>query len=241
MKASLPQLINPASLPWHLLPSLAPAGVAVALAGFAEAAAIARRVASDDGEEWDCNRELLSQGAANLAVAAFGGLPVAGSLSRTSLARTAGGTSQLAHAVTGIVVLAFLPAGAALLSWLPRAVLGGLVAAAMAPLMMPSPALLPNAPRTAASEWPRRDLALGWATAAATLAVRFALRARCCKLVCADDAATARSHRRRRAWSWVCRRGSPSPPRWLRGRPRTARCANKRAPWQRRGRSCAPP
>lgn len=187
VKSSLPQLIMPASLPWHLLPSLAPAGIAVALAGFAEAAAIARRVADDDGEDWDCNRELVSQGAcpaelglcradlhpltgaANLAAAAFGGMPVAGSLSRTSLARTAGGRSQLAHAVTGITVLLFLPAGAALLSWLPRAVLGGLVAAAMAPLMKPSPALLPVAPLTPS---PRRDLALGWATAMATVAVR---------------------------------------------------------------------
>jgi SulP family sulfate permease len=99
----------------------------------------------------------------------------AGSLSRTSLARTAGGTSQLAHAVTGAAVLAFLPAGAPLLSALPRAVLGGLVAVAMLPLMRPAAAMLPSSMRrqqqaaASSSSSALRDFALGWATAAATI------------------------------------------------------------------------
>ena len=175
VQAGLPSLLNPSSVPWHLAPALAPAGIALAVAGFAEAAAISRRFADDDAEAWDCNRELMSQGAANLAVAAFGGIPVAGSLSRTSLARTAGGSTQRAHAVTGLTVLVFLPLGAALLSTLPKAVLGGLVAVAVLPLLKPAPALLLSRATLAkmarsGAEWPVRDLALGWATTVATLA-----------------------------------------------------------------------
>jgi MFS superfamily sulfate permease-like transporter len=172
VQAGLPSLVNPASLPWHLLPALAPAGLAIAVAGFAEAAAIGRRFAAEDGEVWSCNRELLSQGASNIAVAAFGGFPVAGSLSRTSLAKAAGANSQRSHVVTGLAVLAFLPLGASLLAALPRAVLGGLVAIAVLPLLRPSPALLVSAAarRASPSAWPLRDLFLGWGTCVATLA-----------------------------------------------------------------------
>jgi MFS superfamily sulfate permease-like transporter len=71
-------------------------------------------------------------------------------------------------------VLLFLPLGAPLLSTLPRAVLGGLVAVAVAPLLRPSPSLLvaPAARRQHVTAWPIRDLTLGWATTVATLAVR---------------------------------------------------------------------
>ena len=166
--SSLPMPLHPSALPWHLLPALIPAGIAVALAGFAEAASISRRLADEDGEPWDTNRELVSQGASNLAAAAFGGFPVGGSLSRTSLGRTAGARTQRAHAITGLAVLAFLPAGASALSTLPRAVLAALVACAMAPLMKPAPSLLlPSAGSGSLSRW--KFPMLGWFTTAATL------------------------------------------------------------------------
>jgi len=168
VKSQLPAVINPFLMPWHLLPGLIPAGIAVALAGFAEAASISRRLADDDSEPWDTNKELVSQGASNIASAVFGGFPVGGSLSRTSLGRTAGARTQLAHAVTGLTVLAFLPLGASALSSLPRAVLGSLVACAMAPLMWPASSLW--APSTGAPLAHWRFPALGWATTMATLA-----------------------------------------------------------------------
>jgi SulP family sulfate permease len=172
VSAGLPSPVNPASLPWHLLPQLAVAGAAIAVAGIAEAVAIGSRFAKEAGQEWDCNRELISQGACNLLVAAFGGFPVAGSLSRTSLGRTAGATTQRAHFFTGIAVCIFLPLGAALLSALPKAVLGGLVATAVMPLLKPSPSLLLNLTarqRKRLALWPIRDLFLGWTTCAVTL------------------------------------------------------------------------
>ena len=164
--ATLPSLVPPASLPWHLLPALAAPGVAIAVAGFAESAGISSRFAAEDGEPWDCSRELLAHGASNLLVAAVGGFPVSGSLSRTSLGRAAGATSQRAHLVTGLAVLLVLPFGAALLASLPRATLGGLVICAMAPLMTPPPAMR----LSAVGAGPRRGALLGWATCLASLA-----------------------------------------------------------------------
>ena len=176
--AGLPSPINMAHLPWHLLPQLAVAGAAIAVAGIAEAVAIGSRFAQEAGHKWDCNRELISQGACNLLVAAFGGFPVAGSLSRTSLGRTAGATSQRAHLVTGVAVCIFLPLGAALLSALPKAVLGGLVFTAVMPLLKPSPSLLVTMTARqkaqmvagkAGSGAQVRNLFLGWTTTIVTL------------------------------------------------------------------------
>ena len=69
--------------------------------------------------------------------------------------------------MTGLVVLAFVPLGAAALSSLPRAVLGALVACAMAPLMKPAPSLWTPQAGATALQW--RHVTLGWITAAATL------------------------------------------------------------------------
>jgi len=141
LSAGLPQLHDPRALPWHLLPQLASAAAAISVAGVAEACAIGSRFAATDGEAWDATKELKSQGAACLAAAAFGGFPVAGSLSRSSLARTAGARTQAAHLWTAAAVLAFLPFGAPMLAVLPKAVLGGLVATAVFPVLTPASGL----------------------------------------------------------------------------------------------------
>ena len=141
VSAGFPQLIDPRTLPWHLVPQLASAACAISVAGVAEACAIGSRFAAQDRESWDATKELGSQGAACLVAGAFGGFPVAGSLSRSSLARTAGARTQASHVWTALAVLAFLPLGAGLLSSLPKAVLGALVATAVAPVLKPSPGL----------------------------------------------------------------------------------------------------
>ena len=87
----------------------------------------------------------MSQGTACLVAGAFGGFPVGGSVSRTSLARLAGAQSRLAQAVTGACVLAFLCVGGPILAYLPKAVLGGLVSVAVYPLLKPSDSLLARA------------------------------------------------------------------------------------------------
>lgn len=125
-------------LPWGDIGSLLVPGAVIALIGYAEPSSIARRFAAEDRERWDSNRELVSQGAANVAAAVSGGFPVGGSFSRSSLARMAGTRTRWSGAVTGVVVLACLPL-AFLLEPLPKAVLGAIVIAAVVPLIRLAP------------------------------------------------------------------------------------------------------
>lgn len=113
-------------LPWGSTPGLIPAAAAIALVGFAEPSSIARAFAAQDRQTWNANREMFSQGVANLVSGLSGGFPVGGSFSRSSLNRLAGATSGWAGATTGVTVLLVLPL-TPLAESLPRAVLAALV------------------------------------------------------------------------------------------------------------------
>jgi SulP family sulfate permease len=128
-------LVTPSlDLPWRQLPALLLPALVIALIGFAEPAAIARQYATADRHPWDPNRELISQGLANVAAGLGGGYAVGGSFSRTALGRMAGARTRASGAVTGLIVLAFLPV-AGLLAELPTAVLGATVIMAVLPLL----------------------------------------------------------------------------------------------------------
>jgi sulfate permease, SulP family len=161
---SLPGGLPPLSLalPWGDLPSLLVPGAVIALVGFAEPASIARAFAAEDRAAWNADRELVSQGVANLAAGLTGGFPVGGSFSRSSLNRLAGARTRWSGAVTGLTVLAFLPFAAAL-EPLPRAVLGAIVVVAVAGLLRLGPALR-------LWSYSKPQFAVAWVTFAATLA-----------------------------------------------------------------------
>ena len=112
--------------PWPDAPSLLLPAAVIALVGFAEPASIARTFAAADRLPWNADREMVSQGVANLAAAVSGAFPVGGSFSRSSLNRIAGATSAWSGAITGAFVLAVLPL-VSLLEDLPTAVLGMIV------------------------------------------------------------------------------------------------------------------
>lgn len=122
------------NLPWSATPELLVPAVAIALAGFAEAASVARRFAAADRLPWNADQEIISQGVANLTSGIAGAFPVGGSFSRSSLNRSAGATTAWSGAVTGAVVLAALPL-APLIEGLPQAVLGAIVIVVVAGLV----------------------------------------------------------------------------------------------------------
>lgn len=126
----LPQIaLSPTAVEQLLIPALV-----IAFVGFAEPAAIARTFATAERTPWSADKELIAQGAANVAAGALGAFPVGGSFSRTTLARLAGARSRLCGALVGLFVCAVLPFGFAL-AWLPNAVLAGIVLAAVLPLV----------------------------------------------------------------------------------------------------------
>ncbi len=150
-------------LPWSELPSIAGAGVIIALVGFVEASSIARTFAAQERRRWDSDREFVGQGASNIASALAGGFPVGGSFSRSALNRSAGARTRWSGVVAGVVVLAFIPFASALSS-LPEAVLAGIVIAAVLPLIRPLPLLR-------LARYSRPQFAVGIVTFALTLAL----------------------------------------------------------------------
>jgi SulP family sulfate permease len=107
---------------------------AIALVGFAEPSSIARTFAAEERLPWNANKEMVSQGIANLASALSGAFPVGGSFSRSSLNRLAGATSAWAGAISGAFVLLALPL-TPMLERLPRAILGAIVVGAVLKLI----------------------------------------------------------------------------------------------------------
>ncbi len=133
---TLPTSLPPLSLalPWASFPVLLVPAFIIAFVGFAEPTAIARTFAAQDRERWNPTRELLSQGVANVVSGLSGGMPVGGSFARSAINRTAGGRTRWSGAITGVIILAFLPF-ANVLAPLPRAVLAAIVITAVTQLI----------------------------------------------------------------------------------------------------------
>lgn len=121
---------------WRSIYELLLPSAIIAIVGFAEPASIARTFAKEDGTKWNPNKELVSQGVANLAAAVSNAFPVGGSFGRSALNKFAGATSPWAGAITGAFVLASLPFTPAL-EQLPSAILGATVIGAVIKLVKP--------------------------------------------------------------------------------------------------------
>jgi SulP family sulfate permease len=133
----------PAGLPTPGLPGVDVAtigvivtgGAALALIGLAEGLSAARLFATKGGYRIDAGQEFVAAGAANLTSGLFGGLGVAGSLSKTAAADDAGSRSQVSGLVTAAVSVIFIAVFAPTLSALPLAVLSAIVVKAVWGLM----------------------------------------------------------------------------------------------------------
>jgi SulP family sulfate permease len=116
------------TLAWPALAAPAPLAApafAIALLGAIQSMTATRALAG--GRRHDPDRELFAQGAANVAAAAVGSLPISGSLSRSALLRAAGGRTRLAAASSGALMLLVLPLLAPYLGRVPAPALAGLV------------------------------------------------------------------------------------------------------------------
>ena len=108
---SLPALALPSL---DLIPVLIVPSLALALVGLVQGSAISSSIPNPDGRYPDASADFRGQGVANLASGLFQGMPVGGSMSATSLVRTAGAKTALANLVAGAVmalcIFAFAPA-----------------------------------------------------------------------------------------------------------------------------------
>jgi len=110
-------------------------GIALAMVGLAEGLSAARLLAANGGYRVDTDQELIATGAANLGSGVFGGMGVAGSLSKTAAAERAGSKTQITGVAAALIVLLAIVSLAGALSPLPKAVLSAIVIQAVWGLM----------------------------------------------------------------------------------------------------------
>jgi SulP family sulfate permease len=87
------------------------------------------------GYRLETNQELVANGAANIGSGVFGGLGMAGSLSKTAAVDRAGGTSQVCSLGGAALAIAAILLAAPMLSVLPKAILSAIVVHAVWGLM----------------------------------------------------------------------------------------------------------
>ena len=125
----------PAGLPWPHVPPVSPAAMlallpsALVIAFLAGVESLLSAVVADRmiGGAHRSNAELLAQGAANLAVPLFGGLPATGAIARTATNVRAGGRTPVAGMVHALIILAVMLLAAPLAGYLAMPALAGLL------------------------------------------------------------------------------------------------------------------
>jgi SulP family sulfate permease len=118
-----------------LVSQILPLAITLALIGFMESIAMAKRIAADQRYKIDANRELLGLGASNLASGLIGGYGVAGSLSRTAVNASIGARSQLSSLITAALLALVLVALTPLFYYTPKVCLAVIIISALASLV----------------------------------------------------------------------------------------------------------
>ena len=113
--------------PWASLPSLAGDIVAIMFVTVITLLLNTTGIEIATRIEAKIERDLRSLGLANLLTAALGGYVSCTSLSRSTLARLAGGTGRLSGLTVAAIYVALLVAGPGFLGYVPKYVLGGLL------------------------------------------------------------------------------------------------------------------
>jgi SulP family sulfate permease len=131
--AAVPPL--PGALPALSLPdlrldtvrSLFGATLVMTLLALTEASAIARAMARRRGDTLDGNQEFIGQGLANIVGSFFSAMPASGSFNRSGVNAEAGARTPLAAIFASLFLLLILAFVSPLATWLPLAVISGLL------------------------------------------------------------------------------------------------------------------
>jgi SulP family sulfate permease len=126
IKAGLPPFAMP-SLNLHVIVQLLIPAASIALLVFTGAVLTGQALAARDREDLDANSEFVGLAAGNVAVAFFGGFPDTASDSRSFMAATGGGRSQMVSFVCAFLVALTLVFLTGLFTDVPLAALGGVV------------------------------------------------------------------------------------------------------------------
>lgn len=112
------------------LQALAGPTLLISFIGMVQCITMAQALAAKRRERIDANRELTGLGAANIAAAFSGGMPVGGGLSRSAINVAAGAQTPLAGVVSGLSMVILVLVGTEWLAELPLAVLAASIVVA---------------------------------------------------------------------------------------------------------------
>ena len=126
INASLPK---PAPIKFNMatINELLPSAITIALLGSIESLLSATVADGVTGDRHNSNTELIAQGAANMVVPLFGGIPVTGAIARTMTNINNGGRTPLAGVIHAIVLLLILLFLSPLTKHIPMACLAGVL------------------------------------------------------------------------------------------------------------------
>ena len=122
-------------VPWDTVPKLLGSAAGLALVLFTSGTITSRSFASRGGYDVDVDRELVAYGAANIASSLTQGFVVTGAASRTAMAVTAGGKTQVTGLVAAAAIALVLVLFTGPLQFVPVAALGVVLIAAAVSLL----------------------------------------------------------------------------------------------------------
>ena len=122
-------------VPWNTVPKLLGSAAGLALVLFTSGTITSRSFASRGGYDVDVDRELVAYGAANIASSLSQGFVVTGADSRTAMAVTAGGKTQVTGLVAAATIALVLVLFTGPLQFVPVAALGVVLIAAAVSLL----------------------------------------------------------------------------------------------------------
>lgn len=118
-----------------LIQTLLPAACTISLVSFMEAISIGKHFARENRYELNASQELIGLGVANVLGGLTGGYPVAGGVSRTAVAASAGARTQLFALITVSVVATTLLYLTPLFYAMPKAALAAIIVTAVVGLV----------------------------------------------------------------------------------------------------------
>jgi SulP family sulfate permease len=113
MLSAIPQLIIPA--------------LSLAFIGLVQGAGISANFPDENGDYPDASRDFVGQGAANVAVGIFQGMPVGGSMSASSLVKSAGAKTRMALLIAGFVMAIVIIVFGSVVGYIAMPALAGLL------------------------------------------------------------------------------------------------------------------
>lgn len=104
--ATIPNGFPIPSLPdFSLVPQLLLPALSIAIIGLVQAAGVSKSTPNADGHFPDASRDFSAQGAANLVSGVFGGLPLGGTMSETSVNVKSGAKTRFAILYSGLIII----------------------------------------------------------------------------------------------------------------------------------------